>query len=241
MSFLDWYFLAFMGLLIPGIALHTRHRMIAAKSPSGDGATAGAPLPPLTQLLAGTLLSLLVTGAFAWFVATIDRDVPLFVVARAPSQQDLLLGAIGLALLLLCIPASRAIRSEEEIRNMNVLQLAPRTAQERALFAAVAIAAGVCEELAWRGTFWSLLTMQTGLWPAAIVASVLFAIAHAMQGWKSMIFIFLTALILHWLTWATGALVVPMVVHALYDVVAVVMVARLARRYEVAPPVVSAP
>lgn len=95
----------------------------------------------------------------------------------------------------------------------------PATAAERALFAVVAITAGICEETLYRGY---LIHYFTGHWqlalPAALVlSSCAFGVGHEYQGIRG---ILLTALLgggLALLYIATGSLAWPMVVHALID------------------------
>src|SRR6476661_4274567 len=67
----EWYFLAFMLLLLPYAALKSRTRMRrAGDAPdSAPGAAPGKALPPLTRILGGTLVTLLLTGLLAWYTA----------------------------------------------------------------------------------------------------------------------------------------------------------------------------
>lgn len=61
--------------------------------------------------------------------------------------------------------------------------LLPRTSRERGLFAGLSLAAGVGEELAYRGYAIPLLTPLLGSeWGAAVLTSSVFGVLHAYQG-----------------------------------------------------------
>ena len=62
--------------------------------------------------------------------------------------------------------------------------LLPRTGEERGWFAAVAVTAGCCEELLYRGVLIAFGTgvLGLGVWPAAAIAVVVFGAAHLYQG-----------------------------------------------------------
>lgn len=61
--------------------------------------------------------------------------------------------------------------------------LLPRTGEERRLFIAVSLAAGVCEELAYHGFLLAALAAWVGNgWIAALVANAAFGVLHGYQG-----------------------------------------------------------
>lgn len=84
---------------------------------------------------------------------------------------------------------------------------------------ALALTAGVAEEVLFRGLLQDGLTGLMGWLPALLLASVLFGAVH----WLTRLYAFLAGLVglyLGALYLLTGNLLVPIVVHALYDVVA---------------------
>jgi uncharacterized protein len=64
----------------------------------------------------------------------------------------------------------------------DLVHVMPHTAVERWLFAGVALTAGVCEELFFRGLAPWLLSTWMPPWLAVLVATLLFGLAHAYQG-----------------------------------------------------------
>lgn len=98
--------------------------------------------------------------------------------------------------------------------------LIPTTAHERTIWALVAISAGICEEVVFRGWLLSTLHTTMGLSGIALIglASVLFGCAHVYQGPTG---VFLTALagaLFCLLYIATGSLLVPIALHVLVDI-----------------------
>jgi membrane protease YdiL (CAAX protease family) len=63
-------------------------------------------------------------------------------------------------------------------------QLLPRTLSEKVVFAFLSLAAGVGEELAFRGFGIPALALLTGSdWAAALISSMAFGVLHGYQGW----------------------------------------------------------
>ena len=98
--------------------------------------------------------------------------------------------------------------------------LLPETARERRLFVFLSIAAGLGEEMAFRGYVLALLvSLGFGPWGAAITSSVPFAALHAYQGWWGALrtgllgFAFAASVVL------SGSLWPAVIAHAGIDVV----------------------
>jgi len=98
--------------------------------------------------------------------------------------------------------------------------LLPVTARERFLWAAVAISAGFCEEVVFRG--WLLTTLHSTLnlsgWALLLIAAALFGLAHVYQGATGVLLTSFGGLFFCFLYVVTGSLLVPILLHALVDV-----------------------
>jgi membrane protease YdiL (CAAX protease family) len=98
--------------------------------------------------------------------------------------------------------------------------IVPTTRAERRAFFLVALTAGVCEELVFRGFGIAYLRW---LWPAApwgaliLATAVPFGLAHRYQGRNGMCATGLIGAALCWVTLATGTLIPAMVIHAAFD------------------------
>ncbi|GAA2728980.1 CPBP family intramembrane glutamic endopeptidase [Cellulomonas aerilata] len=113
----------------------------------------------------------------------------------------------------------------------------PTTPRGRRGWAALSVTAGVTEEITYRGLV--LLTLAL-LLPTAdprvvvVIAAVLFGAAHAYQGWAGMLATGLAGAVFAGLYLATGSLVVPMGLHVLVDLRALLLTPRPVRRRDTA-------
>ena len=91
--------------------------------------------------------------------------------------------------------------------------------------AVIALLAGLGEEMLFRGIIQQGLQGWLGPWPGLLLASFVFGAAH----WVSrtyMVFACLMGLYLGLLYWRTDNLLVPIIVHALYDFIALRLLLR---------------
>lgn len=223
-SALSAAFLAYLLAVLPWLAFRSATRVKAAR-------TAGGPAVPSRELIwLNTLVSLGLLFALAWVTGRSFGYRPFAVPAIGP--RDLLAAAAAFGACFGMRAISRRLRTEGERRKLFVYRLAPRNPREWALWAATALAAGVAEEVAYRGVGMQLLWYALGSpWAAALLCAGAFALAHAMQGGKSMAVIFAIALVMHGLVAFTGTLVLAMVVHGGYDLAAGYLIAQEASRF----------
>ena len=91
-------------------------------------------------------------------------------------------------------------------------------------FLFVAVTAGVCEEIIFRGFFiqyflaWNQEN-QLGTWLAILIPGFLFAFGHIYQGHQAVIKIMLMAIIFGWIFVLTESLWIPIILHFLVDAV----------------------
>jgi membrane protease YdiL (CAAX protease family) len=98
--------------------------------------------------------------------------------------------------------------------------LMPRTPGERQGFTVVAITAGICEELLYRGFVLWYLSVWTGPVLAVVISSALFGFAHLYLGVAHVVRTALVGLILALIYLAVGALWPVILIHAAMDLVA---------------------
>jgi membrane protease YdiL (CAAX protease family) len=95
--------------------------------------------------------------------------------------------------------------------------MVPRSRGENHLFALVAVAAGICEELLFRGFLLVLLASWVGLPAGAALSIVLFGLCHAYQGAAGIVRTSAFAAIATALALGSGSLIPVMIVHAAVD------------------------
>lgn len=204
--------LLFFGVLIPWLAWQSRAKL------------ARHPHPPRRRHFVAVLIQLLLFLVLSLVVARAE-GIPLFVPfdLRWPAvlAAALLLGG-GIALM------RPKWRQGVERREKTLHLFMPRDRTERVLWVAVAVAAGVSEEITYRGVMFVVLVGLTGnAMMAAVGASLIFGLSHIVQGWKSAGIISVIALCLHGLVAVSGSLYLAIAVHAIYDVIAGLAYGRL--------------
>lgn len=105
--------------------------------------------------------------------------------------------------------------------------LAPRTRGERRLALATSVTASVCEELLYRAFLVALgVAVGLPLWVAAVLAVLLYALAHIYQGWWGLVGPGLFGALFMILYLGTGSLLVPVILHLLIDLRALAFTGR---------------
>ncbi|MCX5755939.1 MAG: CPBP family intramembrane metalloprotease [Gemmatimonadetes bacterium] len=220
LNLVSFIFLVVLFVLLPRAALRSARQLRQAHV---DGQA-----PPRLRMALSTMFSLTVL----WFLAAINSAAygkHLFSLGGL-GLREVGIGVIGFALLLLTIPISRALRKPDEDRRRLIFSLAPRNAREWVVYALIAVMAGIAEESAYRGVaVWILTPIFGSPLPAMFLSAMAFGVAHAVQGAKAMAVVFFLALILQGLVWMTNTLVIAMVAHAAYDLVAGYVLSQRAR------------
>ena len=217
------FFLFYLLILLPWQALRSARRL--------RGMQQAMALPDRRRVWGGTMF---IQGAIllvAW-IAGSSFDYPFF---RAEGLTLQGAGAAAVALLF-CLGlrvAVRRLRSEDERRKLMVYALAPRGLAEGVPWVATVLLASVAEEIAYRGVAVDILWYSLGSQAAAVGISALgFALAHSVQGLKSGALIFAIGLVMHALVIVTGTLVWAMLVHLSFDLIAGILIAREAARFD---------
>jgi len=117
-------------------------------------------------------------------------------------------------------------RKETEVASIGDVQaLLPRNRAELPYGAALAINAGVVEELLFRLAMPALIFGVTGSAVAAVVASiVVFALLHVYQGVAGIVGALVIGILLMAVYLATGSILAAIVVHALFDLRSLVLI-----------------
>lgn len=213
-SILGWAFVVFITLAVPWAVLRNR-----------ESALAMADIPLAIRFYA-MLLPQIVLGLLAMVTGLVE-GIDLFP-AQAPTLQSWSLGLVFIVVSLALVrPYWR--RSVEEQKPTWRL-FAPTNRRERRLWVVLSLSAGVGEELVWRGVLPVLLAALLGNAALGIALSITsFALAHAIQGLRSVLAIAAIAAAFHALVFVSGSLYVAMVAHFVYDVIAGFTYARFAR------------
>ncbi len=130
------------------------------------------------------------------------------------------LAVMGIALVAQrrAIATSADVRARLRTRLANVAAILPGRREEWPGFVSLAVTAGICEELLFRGfVTWWLLCYVPVFWVAITAQGVLFGLAHAYQGPRGMFMAGAIGLFLGGIVWVTGSVWAAMILHALMD------------------------
>jgi CAAX protease family protein len=115
---------------------------------------------------------------------------------------------------------AEALRDAIRAQARGFLALLPRTAEERWTFAALAVTAGICEEILFRGFG---MAYARWIWPGAshpwliVLTSVPFGLAHLYQGPRGVVLTGLLGAVMASLVLDSGSLLPAMLLHGLLD------------------------
>ncbi|HSH75923.1 MAG TPA: CPBP family intramembrane glutamic endopeptidase [Longimicrobiales bacterium] len=168
-----------------------------------------------------SIATLCLVGGASWVVGT-RAGGPGAIGLVVPTPRELVVWSSGLTLAgLVTIVAFRELATAARIAETPVLRdLLPRDGRERGVFALLAVAAGLGEELAYRGYALSALAPLLGAPGAAVLTSVVFGILHGYQGLLGTVRTGVMGGLLAWGFLASGSLWPAIVAHTLIDLVA---------------------
>lgn len=93
----------------------------------------------------------------------------------------------------------------------------PHTRREYPGFVPLAITAGICEEILFRGFLLWLFALFMPWWAAGLAQAVLFGVGHAYQGPRGVMLTMFVGFFLTAVVWVSGSLWPAIVIHALMD------------------------
>lgn len=138
------------------------------------------------------------------------------------------LSLLGIFIFLYLIDVWSELRNTEKIADtknkwLKEIPILPATFEEFKHFVFVALTAGVCEEIIFRGFFVNYFLAinennTLGNWLAVIIPAFLFAFGHMYQGSKAVAKVMLMAVLFGWIFLLTKSLLLLMLIHFLVDV-----------------------
>jgi uncharacterized protein len=155
-----------------------------------------------------------------------------------PRWLSLVVVALALAVIFYCVfdllrlrrSSSYRASVNEKLRSADVPSyvgaMMPATRSQKMLYGAVALSAGITEEILYRGFLVFVLTAglpAIGIWGSVLVSSALFALGHLYQGRSGMLRTFVIGLMMCLIYLSSGTLMLCMLIHVLIDAVGVVL------------------
>ncbi|WP_017604658.1 CPBP family intramembrane glutamic endopeptidase [Nocardiopsis alkaliphila] len=160
-----------------------------------------------------TALAVLLSPGVRWAHLGLDSDVDWGTVS------GMLVGFTGAAVVVALLARRKKTPPASELVSM-----LPRTTRERWCAVGASVTAGVCEEIVFRGLLIAVgVSFGLPLYAAAGSALAIFTFAHLYQGKKNMLFVALLGFALTYLYLRTGSLLMPIIVHILVDLRALLL------------------
>lgn len=131
--------------------------------------------------------------------------------------------ALSVAFLVLSALQRRALLKRPEIPEairrqiLDMEPMAPHTRQERRVWTIVAITAGCCEEVMFRGFLLAVFASWVGLIAAVAINAAAFGIFHAYYGWKGILKTGAVGLVMALLALWSASLIPVIILHAGID------------------------
>ena len=221
-AILSHLFLAYLVCVLPWVG-RARYRWLKLRIEAGDERDR---LRFYQFVLAVQLGMVLVVLA----ISRLGAITPAAFGLAAPAHSDAMTIALA-AFLISLVVSSLVLRRKGDRPLRRLVQMAgpllPVSTAERCLFAAVAIGAGIAEELAFRGFllfYFATFLPGLGVLVAVLASSSAFGLGHLYQGVRGVALTAAIGLFMAALYVLSGSLLVPMVVHATLDLRLLVIV-----------------
>lgn len=173
-----------------------------------------------------SIVTLWVIGTTSWLVGTRSGGPEAIGLVPLPILRllgwSIGLATVGVATMLLF----RALGRRLAVRETRMLsRLLPRSRTERRVFVLLSGAAGLGEEVAFRGYVIPMLAVAIGVPASVLVSSLVFGLLHAYQGRIGMVRTSLMGLVLAGGYLASGSLLPVILAHILIDLVGGLVIA----------------
>ena len=210
----DWLLLAVVVLVVP-VYSYLRRRGFEAAAVKDRRALYARSIATLWLLASVTV--------FAWWQH--DRPLDALGFALHPGTVTTAAAvvcamAFGSILVRLRRLASWAPEKSAAIRESlgRVALVVPRTKTELFWFFGVALSAGICEEVLYRGFFFAVASPFVTVYGAIAASAAIFGLGHAYQGLRGVLLTAAAGLFLGAFYFLSGSIVWPMILHVLIDV-----------------------
>ena len=148
-------------------------------------------------------------------------------------------GAVALGALTAIARRNRRATAEQKRATRealgDLLPFLPQDDRDLRTFFALSVTAGVVEELLYRGFALWALAQWMPLWAAVLLSSAAFGLAHSYQGTSGMLRTGAIGLLFAVLFLASGSIWLPMLFHALFDVLQGEQIRELFRERDAGP------
>lgn len=179
-------------------------------------------------------------GACVWLIHRSGYRLSDFGERAGSISRTLIVSGLLVSIIALLVIVSKLQTRKPSVEQLNktvgkVRRLLPVNGRQRALFVAVALTAGLCEEFLYRGWLLSLIgDALRSVWAGLILSSILFGVAHAYQGRNGMVSSSVLGIVFGLVFIASGSLLPGQVLHTVIDLNNGLALGKIAGRAETA-------
>jgi len=161
-------------------------------------------------------------GMLFWWLQQQRPVDPLFLTWQVSGWRLLVAGLALAVAIAIIFQTRRAVNNPDELAKIrdsigDLESLVPETPREVKIFNVLAISAGVCEEIMYRGVLQAILASIFGWWLAVPLSGLIFGLAHAYQGPVGILKTGLLGMLMSVLTIFTGTLIPAILLHIVVD------------------------
>jgi membrane protease YdiL (CAAX protease family) len=173
-----------------------------------------------------SIATLWILGTLSWLVGTRADGLSAIGFVWTSGASILLWSVILTVVGLVTVGSFRIVALRLGLHETRVIrELRPRTREEKGVFFLLSIAAGVGEEVAYRGYAIPLLIPVLGSLGSVAVTSMIFGLLHVYQGTLGVLRTAVMGGFLAWGFLASGSLIPPIIAHTLIDMLAGIVLA----------------
>jgi membrane protease YdiL (CAAX protease family) len=229
---ISWFDIAFLLVLFVIQPLYSRHAWLKLQRAIAAGVYPDR-VVLYRQTMLGQWIGFAVLLAGWWWLDRSWDDLGLHGDTGTGFLVVAVLGLVTLGVLaFLALRLREAPAETKQVQRERLGDLEPFLPQDdrdlRSFFA-LSVTAGIVEELLYRGFVLWVLVQWMPLWPAVLLSSLAFGLAHSYQGAGGMLRTGLIGLLFAVLFVASGSIWLPMLLHALFDIVQGVQIRELFR------------
>lgn len=230
---MHWFDLMFVLLLFVVQPIHGAfaYRKFVKKVAAGD---APDPSTIYRDTAIAEWAALIVLFAAWYWLGRPFADLGFVPVDGLGFWAGVLLLAVVCVMLLRTMRKIRAMTAEEkqlQVAGMgDLVHFLPRTQRNLRHFTGLSVTAGIVEEIVYRGFLLWFLGNIMPLWAAVIVSSVFFGLGHSYQGPSGALRTGLVGLAFAFFYVVTGSIWLPIIGHALFDILQGRLIYELLRR-----------
>lgn len=188
------------------------------------GTSSGDPNSRLSMYLLTIVVQWSLVGALALAWRRFGRTPPMLGLSWPSGWRLIVTVALPLIAVVLLTLQNVAIATRPDVLEKvraemsEVSALVPHTVPELGLFWALAVTAGICEEVLYRGFLIGYAARFMHPWLAVLATSAVFGFGHWYQGVGNAIQTGVVGLVMAVVYYATGSIAAPIALHAIVDI-----------------------